>query len=265
MTSAVEAVWAAVAVPLDAATAELARVRPAGRRPRRGHRGGVPRRRGRLRASAPPPTPTRWPSGSQCRAGPARDGRVDTSAAGPAARAGRGAHPRIAELDRVRQQARAPDRRPRGRRRAPPARPAGTRSRPGRTRRRGSARCRRSRRRSPSRRSRAWPRSPPAGQWSRLAAELDRCDGRAGRRRRSDRRTCARRRRPRSTSGMSCAGCCAPTRPRPPASARAEDPDLAASHDQAHGLLWTAPCDLAAAEAAVAAYQRAILATEGRR
>ena len=39
----------------------------------------------------------------------------------------------------------------------------------------------------------------------------------------------------------------------------AEDPDLAARHDQAHGLLWTAPCDLAAAEAAVAAYQRAIL------
>ena len=39
----------------------------------------------------------------------------------------------------------------------------------------------------------------------------------------------------------------------------AEDPDLAARHDRAHGLLWTAPCDLAAAEAAVAAYQRAIL------
>jgi hypothetical protein len=45
----------------------------------------------------------------------------------------------------------------------------------------------------------------------------------------------------------------------------AEDPDLAARHDEAHGLLWTAPCDLAAAEAAVLAYQRAILATEGRR
>jgi hypothetical protein len=45
----------------------------------------------------------------------------------------------------------------------------------------------------------------------------------------------------------------------------AEDDTLAASYDQAQTLLWTAPCDLAQAEAAVAAYQRAILATEGRR
>lgn len=45
----------------------------------------------------------------------------------------------------------------------------------------------------------------------------------------------------------------------------AEDAGLAARYDQAHDLLWTAPCDLAAAEAAVAGYQRAILTTEGRR
>ena len=44
----------------------------------------------------------------------------------------------------------------------------------------------------------------------------------------------------------------------------AEDADLARRHEQAHDLLWTAPCDLVAAEAAVTAYQRAILATEGR-
>lgn len=32
-----------------------------------------------------------------------------------------------------------------------------------------------------------------------------------------------------------------------------------AAYDRAHGLLWAAPCDLAAAGAAVTAYQRAIL------
>jgi hypothetical protein len=42
----------------------------------------------------------------------------------------------------------------------------------------------------------------------------------------------------------------------------AEDAGLAARYDQAHDLLWTAPCDTAAAEAAVARYQQAIL--EGR-
>jgi len=45
----------------------------------------------------------------------------------------------------------------------------------------------------------------------------------------------------------------------------AEDPALAARYDQAHDLLWAAPCDLAAATAAVAGYQQAILMTEGRR
>ena len=45
----------------------------------------------------------------------------------------------------------------------------------------------------------------------------------------------------------------------------AEDGDLAVRYDHARDLLWTAPCDLEAAEAAVAGYQQAILATEGRR
>jgi hypothetical protein len=39
----------------------------------------------------------------------------------------------------------------------------------------------------------------------------------------------------------------------------AEDPGLTQRYDQARDLLWTAPCDLAAAEAAVAAYQQAVL------
>jgi hypothetical protein len=43
-----------------------------------------------------------------------------------------------------------------------------------------------------------------------------------------------------------------------------ENPDLAARYEQAHDLLWTRPYDPAAAEAAVASYQQAIL-EEGRR
>ena len=45
----------------------------------------------------------------------------------------------------------------------------------------------------------------------------------------------------------------------------AEDSELSRLYDQAHELLWTAPCDLAAAAAAVTRYQRATLALSGRR
>jgi len=45
----------------------------------------------------------------------------------------------------------------------------------------------------------------------------------------------------------------------------AEDMELTARYQQARDLLWTAPCDLMAAEAAVTGYQRAILALSGRR
>jgi hypothetical protein len=44
----------------------------------------------------------------------------------------------------------------------------------------------------------------------------------------------------------------------------AEDPGLAERHDRARDLLWTAPCDLAAAEAAVTGYQQAILGMQPR-
>jgi len=43
----------------------------------------------------------------------------------------------------------------------------------------------------------------------------------------------------------------------------AEDPGLTERYNQAHGLLWTAPCDLAAAGAAVTGYQQAVLALGG--
>jgi len=42
----------------------------------------------------------------------------------------------------------------------------------------------------------------------------------------------------------------------------AEDSSLAQHYDRARDLLWTAPCDLAAAEAAVAAYQQAVLGVQ---
>lgn len=45
----------------------------------------------------------------------------------------------------------------------------------------------------------------------------------------------------------------------------AEDPELAEAYQRAHDLLWTAPCDLTAATAAVTGYQQAILAKEGQR
>jgi hypothetical protein len=43
----------------------------------------------------------------------------------------------------------------------------------------------------------------------------------------------------------------------------AEDPGLTERYNQARGLLWTAPCDLAAAADAVAGYQQAVLALGG--
>jgi hypothetical protein len=44
----------------------------------------------------------------------------------------------------------------------------------------------------------------------------------------------------------------------------AEDAPLAERYDRAHDLLWTAPCDLAAAEAAVDGYQQAVLGVQSR-
>ncbi len=44
----------------------------------------------------------------------------------------------------------------------------------------------------------------------------------------------------------------------------AEDPGLTERYDHARGLLWTAPCDLAAAAAAVTSYQQAVLALGGQ-
>jgi hypothetical protein len=44
----------------------------------------------------------------------------------------------------------------------------------------------------------------------------------------------------------------------------AEDTELEAGYERARDLLWTAPCDLAAAADAVTGYQQAVLALSGR-
>jgi hypothetical protein len=102
------------------------------------------------------------------------------------------------------------------------------------------------------------------GQWSRLAAELDRCDAAlaAANAQTADlSRTAA----AAIDKRDELRGLLRAYKAKAARLGAAEDQDLSARHDQAYGLLWTAPCDLAAAEAAVVAYQRAILATEGRR
>jgi hypothetical protein len=45
----------------------------------------------------------------------------------------------------------------------------------------------------------------------------------------------------------------------------AEDPGLAARYERARGLLWTAPCDLAAAAEAVTSYQQAVMSFAAER
>jgi hypothetical protein len=102
------------------------------------------------------------------------------------------------------------------------------------------------------------------GQWSRLAAELDRAEaelavaeGGTGDLRDAVAEALGRR--------DELRGLLRAYKAKAARLGASEDPALAAGYDQAHDLLWAAPCDLAAAESAVAAYQRAILATEGRR
>jgi len=268
VTSAIEAVWAAVAGPLDAAAAELARVRPLAE-------GLGPDIQAEFRAAEDAVAAQRaaanadplalWrPSPAPAASGAGGGGRADTAGRRPACASrsrslprgspsstgcGQQASSRIDGLAAAAAAARA------ARQDAVAAR------------------------RDAAARISVLPPLPPEisapplaslgalaadGQWSRLGAELDRCE--------ADLAAAAA-----GTAGVRQAAAAALDkrdelrgllRAYKAKAARlgaAEDPDLAAKHEQAHGLLWTAPCDLAAAEAAVAAYQRAILATEGRR
>jgi len=262
VTSAVEAVWAAVAVPLEAATTELARVRPLAdglgadleTEFREAEKAVAARR---AAANADPLALWRPAPG-----GAAGDGSVDTSAASQVRDLVAALAARITEAGLLRQQAR---------RRIDELAAAAA-----------AARAARQEailaRRDAATRITALPPAPPevtappiaslgaladTGQWSRLAAELDRCEAElaAAAAQTADLRQTA-------ADAMGkrdeLRGLLRAYKAKAARLGAAEDQGLTASYDQAHGLLWTAPCDLAAAEAAVVAYQRAILEGRGR-
>jgi hypothetical protein len=267
VTAAVEAVWTAVGGPLDAATAELARVRPLTdglgadiQAEFRDAEGAVAAQRAAANAD---PLALWRPAAGGVAGRAAGEGSVDTSAADRVREQVAALAPRIAELDRLRQRARL---------RIDDLAAAAAAARAARQDAVAA-------RRDVAVRVSALPPLPPqvpepplptlaalaaGGQWSRLAAELDRCDAELA----------AANAQTADLSQTAAAaidkrdelrGLLRAYKAKAARLGAAEDPDLSARHDQAYGLLWTAPCDLAAAEAAVAAYQRAILATEGRR
>jgi len=267
VTSAVEAVWAAIAVPLDAAAAELARARPLA--------GGLgadiaaefrdaENAVAAQHADANADPLALWrPAAGGVTAGAAAEGRVDTSAADRVRERVAALTPRIAELDRLRRQAR---------RRIDDLAAATAAARAARQDAIAA-------RQDIAARVTALPPLPPeipapplptlaaladGGQWTRLATELDRCDAELGA---ANAQTADLSQTAAEAIGKrdELRGLLRAYKAKAARLGGAENPDLSARHDQAYGLLWTAPCDLAAAEAAVGAYQRAILATEGRR
>jgi hypothetical protein len=268
VTAAVEAVWAAIAVPLDAATADLARARPlaAGLGP------GVQAElrdaetalaAQRAAANADPLALWRPAPGGTGPGGQADTGYTDTAAAAALRERTAALAARVDELDRLRQQARG---------RIDGLAAAATAARAGRQEAIAA-------RRDAETRISALPPLPPAitepplaslgalaadGQWARLAAELDRCEAELAA---ATTQTAGLRQAAADALGQrdELRGLLRAYKAKAARLGAAEDPDLAARFDQAYGLLWTAPCDLAAAQAAVAAYQRAILEGEGRR
>src|SRR6185312_1841469 len=109
VTAAVEAVWAAVAVPLDAATGDLARVRPLVDglgTDIQAEFGDAESALAAQRAAANADPLALWRPAPDGAAGSGGDGRVDTAAAERLRERIATLTPRIAELDRLRQQAR---------------------------------------------------------------------------------------------------------------------------------------------------------------
>ena len=257
VTSAVEAVWAAVAVPLEAATTELARVRPMvnglGADLETEFR-DAEQAVAALRAAANADPLALWrPAAS----GAAGDGTVDTAAASQVRDRVAALAPRITEAGLLRQQARQ---------RIDELAAAAAAARAARQEAIAA-------RWDAATRITALPPPPPdvaapplaslaaladTGQWSRLAAELDRCEAELAA---ASAQTADLRQTAADAMGKreELRGLLRAYKAKAARLGAAEDAGLAASYDQAHGLLWTAPCDLAAAEAAVVAYQRAIL------
>jgi hypothetical protein len=255
VTSAVEAVWAELGDRLDAVAAELARVRPVvaglGDEVEAAFR-DAESSLDSLRAGVNADPLALW-----------RDGRADTSAADRLREQVAGLAARIAELDRLRGEA---QRRIDGLRAATAAARAARQD--------AVAAWHRA-----AQRITALPPLPPdiaepplaslaalaaAGRWTRLAAELDRCEreltASSAQTRDSERAVATALGHRDELRGLLGA-----YKAKAGRLGVAEDADLAARYDQVHDLLWTAPCDLAAAAVAVAGYQQAILATEGRR
>jgi hypothetical protein len=255
VTSAVEAVWADVGTPLDAAAGELARSRPL-----------VAGLGDELEAAFRDEQSSLDSLRAQVNADPLalRHGdRTDTSAAERLRAEVTALAARIAEVGRLRGEA---QRRIEGLRAATPAAVAARQDAVAAWQ-RGAERIA------------ALPPLPPgiaepplasltalaaAGRWTRLQDELDRCDrelAAAVARTRDVEHSVAesldRREELRGLLGAYKA--------KAARLGAAEDAELTASYDQARDLLWTAPCDLTAAAAAVAGYQQAILTTEGRR
>jgi hypothetical protein len=257
VTSAVESVWAALGPPLDTATEDLARCAPLaaglGADTEEELR-AVSADLQALRAATNADPLALWhpdPAGTQ-------GGRADTSAADRLRERATALASRIGELDRVRQQARH-------RIDELTAAVAGARA---------ARQDAVTAWQEAAARVTALPPPPPdigepplagldalaaRGQWSRLAAELDRCEADLAA---SGAQTAGLRQAAAAAIDKrdELRGLLRAYKAKAARLGAAEDADLAGRHEQAYRLLWTAPCDLPAAEAAVADYQRAILA-----
>jgi hypothetical protein len=267
VTSQIEAVWTAVGVPFDAATAELARCRPLvsglGQDIEADFRAAEADLQAQRDAANADPLALWRPGQGSAGASTGAAGQADTSAAERLRAQVAQLSARITELDRVRRQARA---------RIDALAAAATAARAARQEAVGAWR-------ETSVRVGPLPPLPPdladaplaglstlasRGQWRQLETELGRCEAELARfGRETD-----------ELRGSASAalnqrdelrGLLRAYKAKAARLGAAEDANVAARYDEAHALLWTAPCDLAVAQAAVATYQRAILATEGQR
>ena len=258
VTSAVESVWAALGPPLDAATADLARCAPLAAglgADAEAEVSAVSADLQALRDATNADPLARWhpdPGGT------AQGGRADTTAADQLRERTAALAARIAELDRLRQQARH-------RINELTTAVAGARA---------DRQDAVTAWREAAARVSALPPPPPdidepplagldalaaRGQWSRLAAELERCEADLAA---SGARTADLRQAAEAALGQrdELRGLLRAYKAKAARLGAAEDADLAGRYERAYQLLWTAPCDLPAAEASVADYQRAILA-----
>ena len=248
VTSAVETVWAQMGERLDAAAAELAAALP-----------GAAGLGEELEAALHDAQASLQAARGAVNADPLglwSGGRADTATADRVREQVAGLTSRIAELDRVRSQAR---------RRIDGLNAAVSAARSARAD--AVTAWHRA-----AQRIEALPPPPPdiaeppldnlaalaaAGRWLALATELDRCDSAlaAAVKQTED---CERSAATGLANRDELRGLLGAYKAKAARLGVAEDADLVASYDQARELLWTAPCDLTAAAAAVARYQRAI-------